>query len=112
MSNQILSINFSTNWNNKLDSDIFTTIRGVNSYYSNNFYTGSIVQIKLKEVNKVKVKVMSKGIVKFGDIPKIAVMLDTGYSYEASLDLFSHFLSCTKEELKTKEVVFLTFNKF
>jgi hypothetical protein len=78
------TINFSYNWNNKLDNKVFTTIRG-------NFIAmepGTSVQIMLKNKLYCWAKVKECILCKFADINPLIIYLDTGYAPNEAYELF------------------------
>jgi hypothetical protein len=68
------SIGFTTNWNNKLDCDLFTTIRA-----NGNYNVGERVLIKLKGQAQFTVEVILKKDLNIDKIPDYVAYLDTGY---------------------------------
>ena len=69
-------LNFSHNWNNKLDCKAFTTLR-----ISNKFELEETIQIKLKGKPIEGVfQCKDKRIFKLDDINEFIARLDTGYS--------------------------------
>lgn len=79
-------IAFSTNWNSKLDSKFFTTIRISNQ---RKYYRGNILDVKFKDktfqaiVEEVKTKTISE----FSDYE---LMLDTGYPKEDAVNILKN----------------------
>ena len=70
-------LEFSTNWNNKLDCKCFTTIRIYNP--AKHFKENSF-EVFLKNKYVGKVSVLSVGIIKINDLTDYICYLDTGYS--------------------------------
>ncbi|WP_395078118.1 hypothetical protein [Flavobacterium sp.] len=70
-------LEFSTNWNNKLDCKCFTTIR---IYNPMKHYNGNKFEIFLQKKYKAKVEVLSIGVIKIKDLTDYICYLDTGYS--------------------------------
>jgi hypothetical protein len=90
-------IKFSENWNNKLNNNIFTTIRGWNKdkedYYKK--LVGSEFEIvlngKVQEDFK-KVRLIDSEIIEFSKISRHTLMLDTGQSDFAEIfNIFNNF---------------------
>lgn len=78
------SINFSLNWNNKLDNNVFTTIRS-------RFVPiepGTSVQIMLKNKLYCWAKVKECILCKFSDINPLIIYLDTGHSPDQAYEIF------------------------
>jgi hypothetical protein len=78
------TINFSYNWNNKLDNKVFTTIRA-------NFIPvqpGTTLQIHLKGKLYCWAKVQECIKCKFSDINTLILWLDTGYAPEEAFKVF------------------------
>jgi len=71
------TINFSTNWNNKLDCKCFTTIRLKNEkkYQHNKVYGIYINKKPVKKAEIIDIKTIF-----FNQINEYIAMLDTGYS--------------------------------
>lgn len=81
------TINFTTNWNNKLDNKVFTTIR--KSFIP--IQPGSAVEISLKGKLYCWATVKECILCKFSDINPLILWLDTGYTPEESRTLFKNF---------------------
>lgn len=77
---------FSKNWNGKLTADFFTTIR-----FDSWIRIGIDVDIVLNRKYLFTAEVLDKEIMPFGQIPKKLVIIDTGYSYEESIEIFMKF---------------------
>lgn len=80
------TINFSYNWNNKLDNKVFTTIRA-------NFIPvepGTTLKIHLKNKLYCWAKVRECIKCKFSDINPLIIWLDTGYTPEESYKIFKN----------------------
>lgn len=75
-------LEFSTNWNNKLDCTYFTTLR-----LSGRFSVGDTIEIWLKKQFKGEGKVVKKRTINLKDISDIMAYLDTGYSAEETRDI-------------------------
>lgn len=75
-------LEFSYNWNNKLDCKAFTTLR-----LSNRFYVGDEIIVKLKSVVKGRAKVIGKRYFGIDEINDYIGYLDTGYSGEETKDI-------------------------
>ncbi len=86
-------INFSKNWNGKLDKEEFTTIRT----WSPKFKTQEIFLNK-RFLFEAEILEIIDGC--FKDIPKEVVESDTGMSHEKSKDMFERMYG--REDFKTK----------
>lgn len=74
-------LNFSTNWNNKLDSKYFTTIRASKNYIN---YNVLIVSYK----NKAKVvKIIDAKMLKLSQLNDWICYLDAGYSLKDTIKI-------------------------
>ena len=73
-------VNFSKNWNKKLDCDIFTTIRkhipAKEVYYRKKI--GDVSRVMLNKELKVNAKLLQVHVKKLKDIDPVVLMLDTG----------------------------------
>ena len=80
-----------SNWNNKLDLDVFTTIR---IYETNKYYyypVGETWEVLLNS-NKVReVELIGYQEMKFKDIQFGLVCMDTGMRFNQAKDLFRRF---------------------
>lgn len=70
-------LEFSTNWNNKLDCTYFTTLR-----LSGRFSVGDKIEVWEKKTFKGEAQVVKKIALLLKDISDIMAYLDTGYSAE------------------------------
>jgi len=81
------TLTFTTNWNNKLDCHVFTTLR----LYSRKFYPGAAFRIMLRKGKEVHDKgiatVYQAYACKLNDLSDYTFMMDTGYSKKESIDL-------------------------
>lgn len=84
------SINFSTNWNNKLDCIAFTTIRLKNP---KKYIIGKKYKILLKK--ELKKQAIIKDIKHFfiNDINEYVAYLDTGYSASETIEIVKKMYS-------------------
>jgi len=87
-------IKFTKNWNNKLDCDIFSTIRKSTpskyKYYMKNLYKYFEVELAGHVVTAVKLIYVKK--LKWQDIPPYLLMLDTGEeNFEKIIKIFKSF---------------------
>lgn len=74
---QLPEINFSNNWNKKLDNTAFTTIRLENP---NKYKIGQQYEIKLNHKKITVGKIIEIRKLMFKDINEFIAYLDTGYS--------------------------------
>lgn len=92
---------FTTNWNNKLNCKVFTTIRAHNPHLRPGIQTEVILKGKPLFTSEI-LKIITTPI---GKIPDWVLMNDTGYSYGESLEVFRKFMSVpTTAELMNKVV--------
>lgn len=77
-------LEFSANWNNKLDCKCFTTIR---IYNPTKHYKGATFEVFFKNQYKSKVAVLSVGIIKINDLTDYICYLDTGYSKSETFEI-------------------------
>lgn len=70
-------LNFSTNWNNKLNCQCFTTIRLHNP---KKYFIGAVFRVFLKGFLKGRAEVVGVKICTLKDINEYVARLDTGYS--------------------------------
>ena len=71
-------INFSQNWNNKLNCEAFTTLRMPNERYK----TGQVFEITLNEESKSCATLVAITYINLEDITEYIARLDTGCSAE------------------------------
>jgi len=84
MSDKINKIHFSKNWNNKLFSDLFTTIRKHNDY----FKEGQDYMIFLDGKPVFSACLYNKFTATLSTIPSTIIMTDTGYTLDKSIEIF------------------------
>lgn len=77
-------LEFSTNWNNKLDCKCFTTIRIFNS---SKHWVGNKFEVFLQKKYKIKVEVLSVGVIKINSLTDYICYLDTGYSRVETIEI-------------------------
>lgn len=94
-------LNFGNNWNNKLASGFFTTIRrhnpelhdgmGVELWFQNKF-------LRYAEIFRVET-------MKFSALPSVIIILDTGYPVSQSLGIFMKLLKAASvDDLMQTEI--------
>jgi hypothetical protein len=76
-------INFSKNWNNKLDCTAFTTLRMPNPRYQ----VGQLYEITLHDENKGFGKIIAIDYINLADITEYIARLDTGCCAEECKDI-------------------------
>lgn len=77
-------LEFSYNWNGKLDNKCFTTIRLVNW---SKYRTGKVINVYLNG-NRIKaVEIIEIRVFKLLDLNEWVARLDTGYSREETIDI-------------------------
>ena len=87
-------IKFSKNWNNKLGNFCFTTIRLHDKtkydYYHKNI--GKVFDVFLNGQKYSQAKLVTLESIKFKDIPKILLAIDTGkFNYFENVDILKKF---------------------
>lgn len=96
------TINFSTNWNNKLDCMAFTTIRLRNS---NKYQIGREYKIILKKDFKKNARIEDIKTIYFNQINEFIAHLDTGYSAHETKNIIKKMYS--KINLETQPFSFI-----
>lgn len=86
-------INFSFNWNNKLNNSIFSTIRCYSKekeyYYKNLLNKPFIVLLKNKKF--IIASLESVEVFTLNEIPHALLMIDSGMRYFSAIKLFQKF---------------------
>lgn len=77
-------LEFSTNWNSKLDCKCFTTIR---IYNQTKHFKGNQFEVFLQKKLKGKVAVLNVAILKIEKLTDYICYLDTGYSRSETIEL-------------------------
>lgn len=101
------TITFSSNWNNKLDNNCFTTFR---IWYPNRFKPREKIEINLVQKNKI-IKTFEGNIllsipVLLKNVPEILCYLDTGYSKEEFINLVRTMYKNQNVDCDTQMFVF------
>ena|SRR3990167_6083364 len=76
------TLNFSYNWNKKLDCNFFTTLR-----LSNRFQVGEIVEVRLKKERRNNSQIVSKKCFYIEQLDEFTAALDTGYNRADTIDI-------------------------
>ena len=99
-------LEFTTNWNNKLDCKCFTTIRIFNP---SKHFKGNQFEINLKK--KFKGKAIVLGIIKayLKDLNDYMCYLDTGYNREETTQLFLRMYP--KIDFRHQQIVVILLKK-
>jgi len=79
------NLNFSFNWNNKLDCRCFTTIRLKNERL---YPIGKELTVLLKNKPLKTVKIIDVKHFTLPQLNEFMAMLDTGYNLESTIDIF------------------------
>ena len=107
MSNRI---KFSHNWNNKLNLNVFTTIRTWSRkkvlYYLS--LVGHKFDVLLKDKKIGEAELQSMEVLEFSDIPDALLMYDTGLDLNEAGKVFAQF---GLVKLPNHQVIILTFKK-
>lgn len=77
-------INFTRNWNNKLDNHIFTTIRHSNY----NICTNDQAEVYVNDVFKKQVICLHTEIINYEELNWVTLALDTGYLLAGANTIF------------------------
>ena len=108
----MLTIKFSKKWNNKLDNDIFTTIRSSwgpmgdkQEYYQNNI--GATFNVLLAGKKHSQVKLINVSKYNFEDLPETIIMTDTGMNWTDAVHMFRREFDITY----ASKVLLLCFEK-
>ncbi|MBB2950896.1 MULTISPECIES: hypothetical protein [Sphingobacterium] len=98
-------INFSKNWNNKLDCEAFTTLRMPNERYK----TGQVFEITLNEESKGCATLVAITYINLEDITEYIARLDTGCSAEDCKNLIRDIYP--KADFTQQRLAYLLFVK-
>lgn len=77
-------INFTTNWNNKLDCKSFTSMR---LHYGDKWKIGTLYQVNLNTHPKCTAMLIDKRILKIIQLNEFICRLDTGYSLNETITI-------------------------
>lgn len=77
-------ITFSTNWNNKLGCNVFTTIRLANK---NKYFKGNVLELWLKQQRLQNVEVIEYVECYANELKEYLCYTDTGYSKNETLNI-------------------------
>lgn len=96
-------IKYSTNWNNKLDCDSFTTIR----LHSNKYQVGKEYTVNLKGKDLKRVKIVDKKVLLLNDINEFIAQIDTGYSRQKCIDIIKKMYHNLNLNWDTQKIDFI-----
>jgi hypothetical protein len=99
-------INFSYNWNNKLDCKAFTTLR-----LSDKYNISDIVEIHLKNKLLFKAEVIDKKYLKLDKINHFIAYIDTGYNYQECIDILKKMYKNKNINWETQIIYFYLLKK-
>lgn len=99
-------LEFSTNWNNKLDCKCFTTIR---IYNPTKHFNGNKFDVYLKTKYRYQVQVISLGLYFLHELTDYICYLDTGYSKAETIEIFKKMYS--KTDFKNTRLVVMLLQK-
>jgi len=102
----MLELNFSYNWNNKLDCKAFTTLR-----LSDRFSVGDKVQINLKKKEHSKGIIIDKRIIVLDNINNYIAYIDTGYDKEECKEILKKMYKNKDIDWETKPIFFYLIKK-
>ena len=77
-------LEFSTNWNNKLECKCFTTIR---LYNPTKHFQGNKFNVFLQKKYRSKVEIIAISLIKLHQLSDYICFLDTGYSKEETKEI-------------------------
>lgn len=99
-------LEFSTNWNNKLDCKCFTTIRLFNP---SKHFKGNKFEINLKKKFKGKAEILGTITTYLKDLNDYMCYLDTGYNKEQTTDILLRMYP--KIDFKHQQIVVILLKK-
>ncbi len=99
-------LEFSTNWNGKLDCKCFTTIR---IYNPQKHYRGAKFDVFLKSLYKAKVEVLSASVMNITDLTDFVCYLDTGYSRAETISILQKMYA--RIDLKNTPIAIVLLKK-
>ena len=88
-------LEFSTNWNNKLDCNCFSTIR---LFDTRKHFKGNVFEVFLQKKTKGKALVLGTIITKLDKLTDYVTYLDTGYNKEETQAIFKKMFRRTNFE--------------
>ena len=97
------TIKFSTNWNNKLNCNYFTTIRLMSKKYQ----VSKIFNIELKNQHHCKSIVVNMIYLKLNDLNDFNCYLDTGYSVDETKNIFKKMYPEINFEVTNLSIILL-----
>jgi hypothetical protein len=80
--NQIQTLKFSTNWNNKLGCKYFTTLR-----LSDKYKVGHTVLIEASKMDNFYAEIVNRRVIKMDMINEFIAGIDTGYTVDDTKDI-------------------------
>lgn len=105
MNEEILS--FSTNWNNKLDCDVFSTIRLGSAKY----FKGNKFKVVLKNETICQAKVVEVYWFKLAQLTDARAWLDTGYDKEKTTEIIRTMYKNTEVNVDEANFVYVLLQK-
>lgn len=99
-------LEFSTNWNNKLECKCFTTIR---IYKQTKHFRGNQFEVFLQRKFKTKANVLGTIITKLDQLNDYVCYLDTGYNKEETTAIFRKMYPHI--DFKTQKICILLLQK-
>ena len=100
------TINFSYNWNNKLDCKSFTTLRLSNR---NKYKIGETYSVSIKNQIKKNVVIIDIKTIWLHEINDFIAYLDTGYSKEECINIIKKMYKSV--DFKKKQFDFILLNE-
>ena len=100
-------INFSYNWNNKLNCNAFTTFRMLNQKYR----IGRIYKINLNRKFLFEAQIMDMRQILLEEITEIAAMIDTGLNRTSFIDLVKTMYKAYKINWETQPFQYMLLLK-
>jgi len=101
-------IQFSYNWNNKLDNKAFTTIRLHNP---KKYIIGNVYDIEIKENPKGKATLHEIRTLKISQLNDFICYLDTGYNREQTIKMLQRMYKAINLNTALFDFCLLVYNK-
>ena len=102
-------INFSYNWNNKLDCNSYTTIRLANK---TKYKRGEVYQINLKDKKHHEAKILGiTSVQSIYHISEFIARIDTGYSAREAIGIIEKMYSKKRLNLRTQPFYVILLEK-
>lgn len=100
------TLKMSTNWNYKLFTKYFTTIR----LFSQKYQVGTMYELDFKG-KKIEVECVHITPIRLADIPEYTFFTDTGYDKETSLKIVKEMYKNTKIDVNAVPFAIIVFKQ-